>query len=53
MDQYQELFEEDDVDGTLLLAYSVDDLKDLGVTKGNHRRKIVTKFKEYLQNFVK
>ncbi len=53
LDQYQELFEDEQVNGKLLQILSADDLEEMGVTKGYHRRKIVAKFEEYLQELVK
>ncbi len=51
--QYQELFEDEKVNGKLLQKLSEDHLEQMGVTNGFHCRKIVAKFEEYLQELVK
>ena len=48
----EEVFRENDVDGALLLTLGEDDLQDLGVAKGFDRRKIISKFKQHLQEVV-
>ena len=45
---YVQLFTDNDVDGRLLLKLTDDDLKDLGVDNGFHRRKIITNFEVHL-----
>ncbi len=57
LEEYVELFKSNDVDGDLLWTISEvgtadDDLKDLGVSHGFHRRKIVGKFKAYLRELL-
>ena len=49
---YTDLFKENDVDGNLLFNLSVEDLKDMGISNGFHRRKIVTKFEEHLKKWA-
>ena len=46
---YVQLFTDNDVDGRLLLKLTDDDLKDLGVDNGFHRRKIITKFEAHIE----
>ena len=46
---YVQLFTDNDVDGRLLLKLTDDDLKDLGVDNGFHRRKIITMFEAHLE----
>jgi len=43
------VFSEEGVNGRLLFNLSDGDLKDLGVVSGFSRRKIITRFKEYLE----
>ena len=53
LQKYVEIFRENDLDGALLLSLCEDDLKDLGVATGFDRRKILSKFKQYLQEVAK
>ena len=46
---YVQLFTDNDVDGRLLLKLTDDDLKDLGVDNGFHRRKIITNFAAHIE----
>jgi SAM domain (Sterile alpha motif) len=39
--KYEALFRENDIDDTVLLTLTAEDLKDLGVTPFGHRRKLV------------
>ena len=50
--QYVQLFTDDDVDGRLLLKLTDDDLKDLGVDNGFHRRKIISKFEGHTLELI-
>ncbi len=53
LQKYEEDFRENDMDGALLLSLNEDDLEDVGVTKGFDRRKILSKFKQHLQELAK
>lgn len=44
-DDYIKLFEEEDIDGSVLAQYEFNDLEDLGISKGFVRKKIITKFR--------
>ena len=44
--EYKEIFEEEDVNGSLLAELDMDDLEEMGVSKKFHRKKLITKFKE-------
>ena len=46
------LFCDNDVDGKLLIELSDDDLKDLGVENGFHRRKIISKFETHVLELI-
>lgn len=48
--QYAESFVSEGIDGETLLGLHEDDLKDLGVKKGFHRKKIQIKYKTFLEN---
>lgn len=58
LEEHIQLFKSNDVDGDLLWGIcdgqdkADNDLKDLGVGSGFHRRKIIRKFKPYLQELV-
>jgi class 3 adenylate cyclase len=39
--KYEALFQENDIDGTVLLTLTAEDLKELGVTSFGHRRKLL------------
>ena len=47
-----QLFTDNDVDGRLLLKLTDDDLKDLGVDNGFHRRKIISKFEAHILKLI-
>ena len=42
-------FSDTGVDGALLLTFSLDDLKDIGVKRGFQAKMIYTKFRQYLE----
>ena len=48
--QYSQLFMENNVHGSLLITLDTDDLKDLGLSNGFHRRKIISEFARYLKD---
>ena len=48
--KYTTLFQENQIDGILLFSCEKDDLKDLGITNGFDRTKIMTKFEQHLQS---
>ena len=48
-DAYISLFEENEVDGDLMFQLKEDEVKDLGVDNAFHRRKIVSKFKDFVK----
>ena len=50
--QHVQLFTDNDVDGRLLLKLTDDDLKDLGVDNGFHRRKIISKFEGHTLELI-
>ena len=52
LDQYITNFTKNDVDGNLLWHLTDDDLKDIGITKGFDRRKILNKFKPYVMKIA-
>ena len=45
LDQYATAFEDYDINGELLIEFSDDDLKDIGITSALHRLKISTFFR--------
>lgn len=49
LDRYQELFEEEEMNGKLLQSLTKEDLQELGIDNAYHCRKIVSKFEEYLR----
>lgn len=48
--EHVETFISQGIDGEVLLALEENDLKDLGVEKGFQRKKILTKYKTFLEN---
>ena len=48
LDEYIELFLENDIDGQLLFDLTEVELKDIGIINAFHRKKIITKFRPYL-----
>ncbi len=52
MQKYEEEFIERDMDGALLLSLCDEDLKDFGIANGFDRRKILSKFKQHLQELA-
>ena len=49
LEKYSQLFLENNVDGSLLFSLTAEDLQDLGVENKFHQKKIVLKFREYLE----
>ena len=47
--QYTELFEEEEIDGAMLLSCTKESLKGLGVANDFHCTKIIVKFEKYLR----
>ena len=52
LEHYVKLFTDNDVDGGLLLELTDNDLKDLGVDNGFHRRKIIFKFRAHILELI-
>ena len=52
LEHYVQLFTDNDVDGGLLLKLTDNDLKDLGVDNGFHRRKIISKFRAHILELI-
>ena len=48
LDQYIELFFENDVDGQMLIVLTEVELKDIGIANTFHQKKIIQKFGSYL-----
>ena len=49
---YVQLFTDNYVDGRLLLKLTDEDVKDLGVDNGFHRRKIIAKFEAHILELI-
>ena len=45
LSEYADLFREEELNGKLLASYDLDDLKDMGVENGRHRKKIFVLFR--------
>ena len=52
VEKYVKLFKENDIDGSLLLECSDDELKELGISSGFECRKILTKFRQHLDAMI-
>lgn len=50
LDDHEENFVSNGIDGETLLALDDNDLKELGVEKGFQRKKILIKYKTFLEN---
>ena len=52
LEQYAPLFEEEEIDGTILFSCTNKSLEDLGIANGFHRTKILAKFEKHLQEKI-
>ena len=45
-EDYIKLFEENDIDGCILVDYDASDLEEMGISKGFVRKKVIVQFRQ-------